>query len=84
MMGSQMLAFYLNNYFPSRVKPICSLDLSYTIISGIYMLPQKTIMLEKAGSALAVFLSARSIRIMHSSDMGFGFTTRQFMICRNP
>ncbi|KAJ5102054.1 hypothetical protein NUU61_004276 [Penicillium alfredii] len=54
MMSSQIFASYLEQYFPRTFAPSAfDLDSSYSIISGIYMLPQKTLMLEKALSALA-------------------------------
>ncbi|KAJ5162039.1 hypothetical protein N7492_007431 [Penicillium capsulatum] len=54
MMSSQIFASYLEQYFPRTFTPSAlDLDSSYSIISGIYMLPQKTLMLEKALSALA-------------------------------
>jgi hypothetical protein len=57
MVGSQLFASYLNDYFPRKARPTCPLDMSYVIISGIYTLPQKSLMLEKASSALScVFL----------------------------
>ena len=57
MIGYQLFASYLNDYFPSRVRPTGLLDMSYAILSGIYELPHKSSMLEKASSALScVFL----------------------------
>jgi hypothetical protein len=57
MIGTQLFASYLSDYFPSKVRPSCPLDMSHIIISGIHMIPQKGSMLEKASSALAcVFL----------------------------
>lgn len=56
MMGNQLFASYLHDYFP--VSPDCPFDMSHDIISSIYMLPEQSIMLEKAKSALScVFLS---------------------------
>ena len=52
MISSQLFASYLNYYFPAKVQPTGLLDMSYFIISGIHMLPQKGAMLQKASSAL--------------------------------
>lgn len=56
MIGNQLFASYLYDYFPA--DPNCPFDMSHIIISSIYMLPQQSLMLEKAKSALScVFLS---------------------------
>lgn len=57
MVGTQLFASYLSGYFPSKIRPICPLDMSHVIISGIHMMPRGESMLEKASSALScVFL----------------------------
>jgi hypothetical protein len=57
MMRDQFLSFYLSNYFPQKMEQACNIDMSQFVISGIYALPQKSPMLEKACSALScVFL----------------------------
>lgn len=57
MVSSQVFSSYLGDYFPRNVKPNCVINLSYPIISTIYLLPQKSMMLQKAISALScVFL----------------------------
>lgn len=57
MVSSQVFSSYLDDFFPRMVKPACVVNLTYPIISTIYMLPQKSLMLQKATSALScVFL----------------------------
>lgn len=57
MVSSQLFSSYLDDYFPRRVKPNCVVNLTYPIISSIYTLPQKSLMLQRATSALScIFL----------------------------
>lgn len=57
MVSSQIFSSYLDHYFPRKVKATCVVNLTYPIISSIYMVPQKSLMLQKTTAALScVFL----------------------------
>jgi hypothetical protein len=66
MMRDQVFSLYLSGYFPQKMERTCDIDMSQFILSGIYALPQKSPMLERACSALScVFLG----KIYHNQQI---------------